>query len=138
MSSSKIRFAAIVGGALLATAFVLPTSSAMASGRSCQLEAGSLGDSCVAVSGSGLHVNSVTGSYSNLTASLKSNVHIQLTGPQGVIKNCGQTNVAGNTTTNCTWSPNANEPAGNYCTTTWQYGGGTYTDIGHACVGVHS
>jgi hypothetical protein len=110
----------------------------MASGRSCQVEAGNLGDSCVAVSGSGLHVNSVVGSYENLTASLKSNVHIELSGPGGLIKDCAQTNVAGDATITCTWAPNANEPSGNYCTTTWQYGSGIYTDIGHACLDVHS
>jgi hypothetical protein len=136
MVKFMMRLGMAAGAALLATAFVLPSSPAMASGRSCQL-VGAL-DSCVSVNGSGLHINYVQGSVQNIRGSVQTNIHIEISGPRGAIKNCAQTNIQGLATINCTWSPNATEPAGNYCTTTWKYSNGAYSDQGHACVDVHS
>jgi hypothetical protein len=130
------RIVVVAGAALLVAAFGLPTYSAHASGQSCQ-ESVNL-DTCDYVNGSGLHVNYVRGTTQNLAASVQHNLHLEISGPHGLIKNCAQVNLGGGATMTCTWSPNANEPAGNYCTDLWQYSGGRYTDRGHACVNVHS
>jgi hypothetical protein len=84
-------------------------------------------------------LNYVRGTVTNLDGTVENNIHIEISGPHGAIKNCGQVNLGGGATTTCTWSPNANETAGNYCTDTWQYNPSTkkYTDRGHACVNVH-
>jgi hypothetical protein len=133
-------FAAVIGGSLVAAAIVLPASPAMASGTSCQYEEAQEGNTCVAVTGSGLHVDSVKGSFVNLLAGNQDDIHIELTGPNGkFIKNCAQTNVTSEETITCTWSPNAPETGGNYCSTTWHNDGdGDYTSYGKACVDVHS
>jgi hypothetical protein len=136
MLKSVARLGTAAGATLLATAFVLPASPAMASGRSCQV-VGAL-DTCDSVNGSGLHVNYVQGSVQNTHGSVQTNIHIELSGPRGLIKNCAQTNIQGLATIYCKWSPNANEPAGQYCTTTWKYANGSYSEQGHACVDVHS
>jgi hypothetical protein len=126
----------IIAAAMLAIALALPTSSAMASGKSCQLY-GPL-YTCIYVNGSGLHINYIQGSVYNERAGNQYNVHIQLTWPSGAtIKNCASTTVPSLGTIYCTWSPNANEPGGNYCTHTWQYIGGHYYEHGRACLDVH-
>lgn len=69
---------------------------------------------CTTVNGSGLKINFVSGYVHNLAAN----------GPI-----CKWTNP----------SPNANEPAGDYCSVTWQYeGGNSYEEGGPECVGVHA
>jgi len=130
--------AAVIGGSLVAAAIVLPASPAMASGRSCQYEEAQEGNTCVDVTGSGLHVDSVEGSFVNLLSGSQDDIHIELSGPKGLIKNCAQTNVSSEETITCTWSPNATETAGDYCSTTWHYADGTYNSLGKACLDVHS
>jgi hypothetical protein len=138
MLTLMARLGTIIAAALLAMAFALPMSAAMASGRSCQQEANGPLDTCADLNGSGLHINYLQGSVYNERIGNQPNVHIELTGPRGLIKNCASTTVPSGGTIYCTWSPNANEPAGNYCVTSWQYESGSYIERGHACVDVHS
>jgi hypothetical protein len=95
---------------------------------------------CTDVSGSGLHINYLRGYFVNQYPSPTDNVHIELYGPNGVIKNCGSyTATTDNTSHPCRWSPNAKEKGGNYCSRAWQYnGGGNYEEIAEECVDVHS
>lgn len=42
-------------------------------------------------------------------------------------------------TLSLTWSPNSNEPPGDYCANTWRRNSdGSHTEIGHYCVNVHA
>ena len=134
-----VTIGATIGAALLAMAFVLPAGSAMASAGSCQQENGT-GPlyTCVYVNGGGLHINDVQGSVYNTRSGNQTHVHIEITGPHGVIKNCVDSTIPSLGTIYCTWSPNANEPAGNYCVTAWQYVAGHSDNRGHVCVGVHA
>ena len=134
-----VTIGATIGAALLAMAFVLPAGSAMASAGSCQQENGT-GPlyTCVYVSGGGLHINYVEGSVYNMRSGNQTHVHIEITGPHGVIKNCVDSTIPSLGTIYCTWSPNANEVAGNYCVTAWQYVAGHYYNRGNVCVGVHA
>jgi hypothetical protein len=137
MLSFKTRLAAAVGAAFLVSAFMLPASSAMATGQSCATSGGPF-YTCSYVNGTGLHINYMQGSVLNQRTSTWTNVHIELSGPRGLIQNCAQTNIAGGQTIYCRWSPNANEPAGNYCVDAWRLSSGTYVNMGHACLAVHS
>ena len=128
------RIAAVAGAALLAASFALPGQLAYASAQSCTQSVDL--HSCDAINGSGLHINSQTGTVINESGSAANGIHIELSGPHGLIKNCAQVNIGGGGTTSCTWSPNANETAGNYCSDTWQDVSGKFTDRGHACVDV--
>jgi hypothetical protein len=139
MLTLTARLGTIIAAALLAIAFALSASPAMASGQSCFQEAGGPLYTCVYVNGSGLHINYVQGSVYNERIGNQNNVHIQLTWPSGAtIKNCASTTVPSGATIYCRWSPNANEPGGYYCATSWQYVSGSYLERGHACLDVHS
>ena len=138
MLTLKARLGTIIAAALLATAFAFQTSAAMATAKSCQQEANGSLDTCSYVNGSGLHINYMQGSVFNGGSRNQNNVHIQLTWPSGAtIKNCASATVVPGGTIYCTWSPKANERAGNYCANSWQYVSGSYNERGHACVDVH-
>jgi len=137
MLSFKVRIAAAAGAAFVAIALILPASSAMATGQSCAYSGGPF-QTCSYVNGSGLHINYQQGSVYNERNDTWYDVHIELSGPDGLIKNCAQTNIAGGATIYCTWSPNANEPGGNYCATAWEYLNDQYVNQGEACLDVHS
>jgi len=130
---------AAIGAVLLAMACVLQASPAMASATACQQENGT-GPlfTCDAVNGGGLHINYVQGSVYNMRTGTQTHVHIEITGPRGHIKNCADSSIPSLGTIYCKWAPNANEPAGNYCVTAWQYIAGRYYNHGHACIGVHA
>jgi hypothetical protein len=139
MFGLKARLGITMGAAILAAGFaVLPTNQALASGQSCQQQANGNLNTCAYVNGSGLHVNYFQGSVNNEGSGDQTNVHIELTGPHGLIQNCGTTTVHSLATIYCKWSPNANETAGNYCATSWQLASGKQIERGHACVDVHS
>jgi hypothetical protein len=61
-------------------------------------------------------------------------------GPQGTIGCTPFLPVSPGGTLSITWSPNSNEPAGDYCANTWRAnsGGAPPTEIGHYCVNVHA
>lgn len=137
MLTLKVRPVAVTAAMLLALAFALPSSAAMASAKSCQSEANGPLDTCAYVNGSGLKINYLQGSVFNNGNNDATRVHIQLTSPSGkTIKNCSSVTIAAHHTTYCTWSPHRNEPAGNYCATSWQFVSGHYIERGHACVRV--
>ncbi|HEX5113967.1 MAG TPA: hypothetical protein VFW65_02095 [Pseudonocardiaceae bacterium] len=94
---------------------------------------------CVNITGSGLHINSMKGWVHNKTGMRWAGLHIELKGPKGLIKNCPQFALANNLNSpNCIWSPNANEPAGSYCTILWfRLQDGTFVSEGSKCAGVH-
>lgn len=131
------RLGFTIGAMVLAASFsVFPAQQALASARSCAGISRPF-DVCVKVNGSGLHVNSVVGSVYNAGTGTQRHVHIELSGPRGVIKNCAARTIGPLQTIYCTWSPNANEPAGNYCATGWQYASGKYHNVGKPCVDLH-
>lgn len=98
---------------------------------------------CTTVNGSGLKINYISGYVHNPADGPLSNLHVEIYGPKGLIKNCGTFSVgASDDGPICKWtnpSPGTNEPAGDYCTVTWQYeGGNSYEEGGPECIGVHS
>jgi hypothetical protein len=112
-------------------------TTALATGETCTFGSSSGNTlTCMTVVGSGLHIDraiaSATVEHSART------LDVELSGPTIVIDS-GFVLVQPGQTLSVTWSPNANEPAGNYCATTFRLNSdGTVTQIGHTCVGVHS
>ncbi len=142
MRSLKRLFVSTLGAALIATTafFALSASPAMASGHGCGIQLYNYRQ-CTFVVGSGLHISSVYGYISSSPSQSDiPNLHIEIYGPNGHIKNCSTFTLFQNTQgPTCTWSPNANERGGDYCTRTWQYNGGTnYSVLRSECVNVHS
>jgi hypothetical protein len=88
------------------------------------------------VIGGGLHVDYTYGYIINFTKGTFNYIHIELSGPKGILKNCAQVNLASDDATGCKWAPNANEPAGEYCSTVWEYTGNGYTVITKECAPV--
>ena len=92
---------------------------------------------CVQVFGNGTDIVQMNGWAHNTTGAQLDYLHIELYDTYGVvIKNCGQFNLAaGANSPNCSWAPNAGEPAANYCAAVWQWlGGKNYADLGWECV----
>jgi hypothetical protein len=149
MGKFRIKLATVIGAVFLATVSLPATMAVAEVSASPAVQAvqptasgchGAYYVTCVTVNGSGLHITSMVGSFQNNTHNGFLNIHIELTGPKGLIKNCPQvSDVYVGQTITCTWSPNDNRAAGNYCSTTWQNnGGGNFTNLGEACVDVHS
>jgi hypothetical protein len=142
MLSIRVRSAALIGGGLLGVmAFIVPASPAMASGKSC--EGGELSEytTCESIHGVGLTINSDTGTFELVgdEGGDVTNMHIELSGPHGLIKNCPQvSDVVDGQTISCTWSPNHTETGGDYYATAWHYNGHGYTDESQALVDVHA
>jgi hypothetical protein len=98
---------------------------------------------CTTVVGSGLKITSVSGYTLNYARSSLSNMHVEIYGPNGLIKNCSPfTLPGGGQGPTCTWtnpSPNATMTAGDYCSVAWQYQGNNYYAEGAPeCIGVHA
>lgn len=93
---------------------------------------------CLAISGSGLHVNSMTAS-ATIENSART-LDVCITGPASVLPLCtGFVHVGVGGTLSITWQPNANEPAGAYCGETFRLNNdGSATEIGPKCFSVHS
>jgi hypothetical protein len=141
MNSLKVRIAAALGAAFLASAFVISASPAMASAQSCGQNVANLVDQCAAVSGSGLHINHLSGWAVHDWWDVLSypQVHEELYGPRGHIKNCSVGDFPpGDQTPTCTWSPNASEPAGEYCSRTWSLNGTKWEILATDCIYVHA
>jgi hypothetical protein len=120
MLSIRMRFATVVGSLLTATALVAMASPAMASGRSCGGGEAFSSQTCININGTGLKIVSDTGTYENLVEGLtRPDVHIELSGPHGLIKNCPATSVDDGQIISCTWSPNHTETGGDYYATAW-------------------
>jgi hypothetical protein len=158
MLSFKARACFVAGTALMAAGLILPATAAFAttnsptradvitpeSASNCNPAGIELGtwSECTQVIGDGLEINSITGKLINWSQINLSEVHIEIYGPKGTIKNCTQFNLAGGATSpSCTWkNPNqtAQMPAGDYCSRAWEYNGSGYTDMSNECIDVHS
>jgi hypothetical protein len=138
MISFRIKVGAAVMAGSLAI-LVTQTGIAMASDSACTGAAGDPWPVCTAINGSGLHVNYMTGYTTNESGGSASNLHIELEGPPGTLKNCATFSLRpGVKSPVCKWSPNANEPAGEYCATLWQLlSSGKYDDVWTTCVPVN-
>lgn len=92
---------------------------------------------CMYVNGAGLHINYARSSATvhNSGRTLQSCIR----GPRGTVGCTPFKYVPVGYTLYLTWSPNSNEPAGNYCANTWRLNSnGSHTEIGHYCVNVHA
>jgi hypothetical protein len=136
----KARLAAVLGSALVAAALTLSPSPAMASASNCQAIHPDSLFMCESITGSGLFIKTMSAHASNTALYTVMNVHIELTGPKGHILNCAQVNIPdGGSTPTCTWSPNSNRAAGNYCAILWQKNSSTnYSELDHICIDVHT
>jgi hypothetical protein len=159
MLSFKARIGFMTGAALMAAGLILPAGVASAatsgpaqvggitpdSASNCNPAGIELGtwSECTQVIGEGLEINSISGKLINWSPINLTEVHIEIYGPKGTIKNCAQFNLAGGATSpTCTWkNPNstAQMPAGDYCSRAWEYSGnGSYADLSNECIDVHS
>lgn len=132
----------LTAAVLMAATFTLSASPAMASASACG--GGGFNNPyyavCTDVNGAGLHINSLSGQFFNhyVDTGVKG-VHIQLYGPMGTIKNCPEVNVGRQSHgPKCIWSPNRNEPAGNYCSRAWERLSATnFRQLALVCITVH-
>jgi hypothetical protein len=139
LTSFRSRLGIAAGVALLAPAIVLPASASQASAQSCYIYGNPGFTTCVYVSGGGLYVNYVKGWTHNNTRSTWHNLHIEIEGPPGLLKNCSPFTLGPNATSpNCTWTRNGTVTAGRYCSTLWWWNGSGYLNFGTPCVNVHS
>jgi hypothetical protein len=92
---------------------------------------------CTTVVGTGSHISSLSGyavNYADPTSLPP--VHIELYGPNGLIKNCAQVTLGyGGRTPTCKWTaPVGPIATGEYCSETWIYNyPGNYTNAGNNC-----
>lgn len=94
-------------------------------------------ETCMNVVGSGLHIDSATASAHVINSGRTLQECIR--GPQGTIGCTVFVFVPAGGTLSITWSPNSNEPSGDYCANTYRLNNdGTDTRIGHQCVNVHA
>jgi hypothetical protein len=141
MLSIRLRIVASLGFAIaVAAGFSLSASPAMASISKCMDGSGVTGDECTSVNGTGNHVNNMQGVFYNGGFITIYDIHVELAGPNGLIKNCKQVNVlAGEGTPTCEWSPNANETPGVYCSYAWKLiSANNYKQVAKACITVDS
>jgi hypothetical protein len=161
MLSLKARLGAVLGAAFLASALAMSAGMASAgaatapakahvqvhgpmiqfSASGCNENFLNLVTECTAVSGSGLHINYLAGwaIHDSLDVQSYPQVHIELYGPHGHIKNCSVGDFPpGMQTATCKWSPNAKETAGNYCSRTWSLNGVTWIVLASQCIYVHA
>lgn len=148
MFSLKKVLAGALGAGLVIVIVSLPASSAVASSAVaspnavsvCHPGTLSFPQPCISVTGSGLYIGTLSGWDNNSTGTSWPNLHIELTGPNGLIKNCPEFNLqVGRGSPVCSWSPNHNEPAGTYGQTTWmRTGTNSYRKLTGITVGVHS
>jgi hypothetical protein len=137
---SRIIIGAAITMTVAVSALALPGGLAYAStGNACTTYP-AYGLTCVNITGTGLHIDSMKGWMRNNTGTSIPRLHIELSGPNGLIRNCSTfTAAAHSNSPNCIWSPNKPETGGHYCVTLWQYEGGTlYNKFGQDCVDVRS
>jgi hypothetical protein len=141
---------ALAAAAVLVLGFALPGSAKAATivpytGSGCNTFSIQPWHNCTTVNGGGLKINWVSGYAVNGSQASVPNAHVEIYGPRGHIKNCGTFTLGGGLGTTgpiCNWTnpnPGTNQPAGDYCTVTWEYvGNGNYQEGGPECVNVHS
>jgi hypothetical protein len=113
-------------------------SAATVTQHNCGLNAENLVTQCTSLTSNGTHIVSLSGYANHLAADPDSypDVHIELYGPNGLIKNCATIAnwQAGDTTPTCTWTgPSGNVKAGDYCSRTWSEEGTTFRDLANEC-----
>jgi hypothetical protein len=158
MLSFRARIAAAVGAVLLAAIFALPASAASAQASAPALSGHHASASvipktgsatncnpnpllpvseCTTVIGSGLKIKSLSGYAVNNLGIPINDVHIELYGPRGKIKRCGDFNLAPfGVGPVCTWHnphPNKKVRKGNYCSRAIEI----TSDLSNECIPVH-
>lgn len=129
----------IVASGVMLVASGLPAQAATptVTQSNCGIQLANLVEQCTSLTSSGRHIDSLSGWSTHLPEDLESypDVHIELYGPAGEIKNCGQiTNWSpGQVTPTCTWSPNDTRAKGNYCSRTWSHDGTEWLDLANEC-----
>jgi hypothetical protein len=137
LMSFRKKVTGLLGTLALASALLaaLPATTAWASGSSCD---GNSLYTCVHVQGTGLYVDEVDGGTVNTTAGTVTGLHIELHGPNGLLKNSPTFSLASlQGSADYTWNHHGNVTGGNYCATLWQLIGSTYYNDGTACLDVH-
>ena len=101
-----------------AVALLAGASSAFATATSCTTGASSGNvETCMYINGSGLHINSATASAH--VVNVGRTLEVCMTGP--AVGSCsGFVFVSPGQTLSGSWSPNANEPTGDYCAVTYR------------------
>jgi hypothetical protein len=139
-SLKKVLAGALGAGLVIAGLVFLPASPAVAAGSWCHPATQSFPQPCISTTGTGLYIGTLSGWGNNATLISYQGVHIELYGPNGLIKNCPDFNLSpGYSTPVCSWSPNHNEPAGTYGQTIWlRTGTNSYRSLSGITVGVHA
>jgi hypothetical protein len=135
-----IAAGAVLSGAMLA-ASGLPAQAATTvtvTQSNCGINILNLVQECTSLTSNGTHLYSLSGWGQNLPESIDQpfpDVHIELYGPKGLIKNCASVAqlTSGEWTATCTWSPNDTRAAGNYCSRMWSYIGTKWYDLANEC-----
>ena len=130
-------FAVLSSAMLVASGLPAQAATPAVTQSNCGENVQHLVQQCTSLKSSGTHIDSLSGWSTHLPFDLLSypDVHIELYGPAGTIKNCGQiTNwEPGDTTPTCTWSPNDTRAKGNYCSRTWSHDGTSWLDLANEC-----
>jgi hypothetical protein len=135
--SSRFLAKIAIGVMILASPVALPAATALAAGPVCT--SGGAISACVQISGSGDHITRMKGWATSNEVFPLGDMHIELEGPHGKIKNCASFTLPGYSNgPNCVWTPNRKETPGRYCSTLWWYNpyAGGYEDFGTPCITV--
>ena len=128
--------AVALAAAFLLSIFALSTGTAEANASPCGFGSSSGNvETCMTIRGTGLHIDLAVAGASVLNSGRT--LDLEMTRPGKSTLYGGWYYVAANNTYPHppTWSPNANEPAGEYCAITLRANGdGTSTQIGKECV----
>jgi hypothetical protein len=129
------------GGDALAATRTSPSAVPLSAGPVCSSDIIINIQTCTTVNGSGLKINWIQGFEKVTVDGNNWPTHIEIYGPNGLIKNCGTytTPKTGNGPT-CTWrnpSPGTSMRAGDYCAATWLNVNGNWEETPE-CIGVHS
>jgi hypothetical protein len=137
--SLRSRIGIIIAGiGLLVPLGALSASAAYASTGNVCTTTGVGWEICVKVTGSGLHVDTVSGWVHNSTGLRWTGLHLQERRGSTSLKSCPEFALDnGNNSPDCNWSPNSSEPAGSYCTTLWWQTQSGYVNEGSSCASVH-
>ena len=131
-----IAAGAVLSGAML-VASGLPADATTVTQSNCGIQIANLVEQCTSLTSNSTHLYSLSGWSLHLPVDPVSyvDVHIELYGPAGHIKNCATISswAPGQYTPTCTWSPNDTRAKGNYCSRTWAYVGTTWWDLANEC-----